>query len=144
MVELRASTTEFGEVNARPLCENLAGGLFELTRKGEHGGSFVGTDRSTDCKKYYNGSEPEPCCQALSPTLRLRRAAKRQSLADPIGAGQILSRKHSVGFQNQLDRLAQVLASLFQGLALGIRAGEFFHEGDVAAFGCLEADSGQL
>jgi len=53
------------------------------------------------------------------------------------------SSRFAICFQNQGGGFLEVFSGFFQGCALGIGAGKFFQEGDVA-FGDLHIDGGEL
>src|SRR5687767_884584 len=74
----------------------------------------------------------------------LHAGSRREALSDHRHSNEILLGKRTIGFQNEFYGLAEVRARLIKRIALGIRAGQLLHEGDVAALRGLAKHGSQF
>jgi hypothetical protein len=91
-------------------------------------------ERSTSCD-WWDSTKPNACrlpdkagSRVRAGAFRARRASSNHQFLAPRGFVFFFG-QFTVGLQNHLKRIFQVLASLFQSLPLGVNSRNFFHPG---------------
>ena len=91
-------------------------------------------ERPTSCD-WWDSTKPNACrlpdkagSRVRAGAFRARRASSKHQFLAPRGFVFFFG-QFAIGLQNHLKRIFQVLASLFQSLALGVNPRNFFHPG---------------